>query len=187
MRKQLLLLVLMAGILSCPIAAKAFEFGVVDAAKIFNKYSETQKTKKYLEGEKDKLQKELESRKKEVKSLDDEYLKTAKKLQELRDAKKEKEARSLEPKLKSLRQKLSQKTGGLQKFFETSQKRLLELEEKQMGSLSKNLDTRVDKVIKEVATKYKLKAVFEKRFFYYGAEKSVKDITQEVLKVLNKK
>jgi Skp family chaperone for outer membrane proteins len=53
--------------------------------------------------------------------------------------------------------------------------------------LSKSLDERVDKVIKQVAQKHKIKAVFEKRFFYYGDDKAVKDITDEVLQLLNKK
>ena len=123
----------------------------------------------------------------EVKKLDDEYMAIAKKLQGLRDAKKERQARALEPKLKGLRQKLSQKTAALQKFFEESQKHLYKLENKEMGSLSKSLDQKVDKTIEKVAKRYKLKAVFEKRFFYYGAKKAVKDITEEVLAALNKK
>lgn len=187
MKKQILGLAMAAGIMASPMVASAAEFGIVDAGKIFNKYSETQKTKKVLESEKEKLQKELESRKGEVKKLDDEYVAVAKKMQELRDAKKEAEAKALEAKLKELRQKLAKDTGELQKFFEESQKRLYEMEEQQMGSLSKALDERVDKVIKQVAVKNKMKAVFEKRFFYYGEESAVKDITDEVLEALNKK
>ncbi|EKD83689.1 MAG: hypothetical protein ACD_39C00519G0002 [uncultured bacterium] len=187
MKKQLLKLCLAAGLVASPMVACAFEFGVVDAGQIFNKYTETQKTKKVLEGEKEKLQKDLESRKGEVQKLDDEYLSTAKRIQELRDGKKEKEAQALEPKLKDLRQQLAQKQSGLQKFFEDSQKALYEMEEKEMGALSKNLDERVDAVIKQVALKLKVKAVFEKRFFYYGDETVVKDITEEVLQALNKK
>lgn len=188
MKKKMLGLALAAGMLAAsPMIAAAAEFGIVDAAKIFNKYSETQKTKKALESEKAKLQKDLESKKLAVKKLDDEYVGIAKKMQDLRDAKKESEARSLEAKLKTLRQELSKETGELQKFFEDSQKRLYEMEEKQMGSLSKSLDERVDKVIKMVAKKHKIKAVFEKRFFYYGDEKAVMDITEEVLAALNKK
>ncbi|GAB4274059.1 MAG: hypothetical protein Kow0029_14190 [Candidatus Rifleibacteriota bacterium] len=187
MKKTILKLVFAAGLIACPMIASAYEFGVVDAAKIFNKYKETQKTKKALESHKEKLQNELENRKKQVKKLDDEYVATAKQMQELRDAKKEAEAKKLEAKLKDLRQKLAKDTGELQKFFEESQKKLYEMEEKEMGSLSKSLDERVDKVIKQVATKNKIKAVFEKRFFYYGDEKVVKDITDEVLAELNSK
>jgi len=185
MKKHLLKLCLAAGLVASPMVAFAFEFGVVDAGQIFNKYSETQKTKKVLEGQKEKLQKELESRKGEVQKLDDEYLSTAKRMQELRDAKKDKEAQALEPKLKDIRQQLAQKQSELQKFFEDSQKALYEMEEKEMGTLSKNLDERVDTVIKQVAQKHKIKAVFEKRFFYYGEESIVKDITEEVLQALN--
>lgn len=187
MKKKLLRLALVAGLFASPVAASAFEFGVVDASQIFNKYAETQKTKKYLESEKAKLQKDLEEKKAEVKRLDDKYMSIAKKLQGLRDAKKEKQARALEPKLKKLRQQLSQKTAGLQKFFENSQKHLYKLENKEMGSLSKTLDKKVDKTIKVIAKRYKLKAVFEKKFFYYGDKKTVKDITEEVLKSLNTK
>lgn len=185
MKKQLLKICIAAGLVACPMIASAFEFGVVDAGQIFNKYSETQKTKKVLESQKEKLQVELEKRKGDVKKLDDEYLATAKKMQELRDGKKEKDAAALEPKLRDLRQKLSQQTSELQKFFEDSQKNLYEMEEKEMGSLSKNLDEKVDQVIKQIALKHKIKAVFEKRFFYYGDDKIVKDITEEVLQALN--
>jgi len=187
MKKTFLKIALVTGMFACPLVASAAEFGVVDASKIFNKYSETQKTKKQLETEKAKLQVNLEAKKKAVKKLDDEYMRIAKKLQSLRDAKKEKEARALEPKLRGLRKELSKKTGALQKFFEDSQKHLYQLEQKKMGTLSKTLDTKVDKAIEKVAKKYKLKAVFEKRFFYYGAKKAVKDITTEVLSALNKK
>jgi Skp family chaperone for outer membrane proteins len=187
MKKQLLKVCLAAGLVASPMIACAYEFGVVDAGQIFNKYTETQKTKKVLEGQKEKLQTELESRKQSVKKLDDEYLGIAKKMQELRDAKKEKEALALEPKLKELRQQLSQKTSELQKFFEDSQKNLYEMEEKEMGSLSKNLDEKVDLVIKQIAQKHSSKAGFEQRFFYYGDDKTVKDITDEVLQALNKK
>ncbi|PKL50430.1 MAG: hypothetical protein CVV42_02750 [Candidatus Riflebacteria bacterium HGW-Riflebacteria-2] len=185
MKKHFLKLCLAAGLVASPMVACAYEFGVVDAGQIFNKYSETQKTKKVLEGQKEKLQKDLESRKAEVQKLDDDYLSTAKRMQELRDGKKEKEAQALEPKLKDIRQQLAQKQSELQKFFEESQKALYEMEEKEMGALSKNLDEKVDSVIKQVAQKNKMKAVFEKRFFYYGEEETVKDITEEVLQALN--
>ena len=187
MKKTILKLCLAAGLVISPVVSFAAEFGVVDAAQIFNKYKETQKTKKFLESKKANLQTELESKKQAVKKLDDEYVQIAKKMQELRDAKKENEARALEPKLKELRQKLSRETGELQKFFEESQKELYQLEEKQMGDLSKALDERVDKVIETVAKRHKMKAVFEKRFFYYGSKQAVKDITDEVLAALNRK
>lgn len=186
MKKQMLKLMLAAGLVASPMVASAAEFGIVDAAKIFNKYSETQKTKQVLESEKAKLQKELEAKKASVKKLDDEYVSVAKKMQDLRDAKKDSEAAKHEATLKDLRQKLAKETGELQKFFEESQKRLYDMEEKEMGSLSKALDERVDNVIKQVAEKHKIKAVFEKRFFYYGDEQAVKDITDEVLAALNK-
>jgi len=187
MKKHFLKLCLAAGLVASPMVAFAFEFGVVDAGQIFNKYSETQKTKKVLEGQKEKLQKDLESRKADVQKLDDEYLNTAKRMQELRDSKKEKDAQALEPKLRDIRQQLAQKQSELQKFFEESQKALYEMEEKEMGALSKDLDERVDSVIKLVAQRHKMKAVFEKRFFYYGEENTVKDITEEVLQALNSK
>lgn len=186
MKKQILKLVLAAGLFVSPIVASAAEFGIVDAAKIFNKYNETQKTKQVLESQKEKLQKELESKKAAVQKLDEEYVSTAKKMQEFRDAKKEADASKLEIKLKDLRQQLAKETGELEKFFKESQQRLYEMEEKEMGALSKALDDRVDTVIKQIATKHKMKAVFEKRFFYYGDEKAVKDITDEVLAALNK-
>lgn len=185
MKKQLLRLCLAAGLVASPMVASAFEFGVVDAGQIFNKYTETQKTKKVLEVEKEKLQVNLEARKEAVKKLDGEYLSVAKKMQELRDGKKEKEAQALEPKLTELRKQLSQLSGELQKFFEESQKSLYEMEEKQMGTLSKSLDEKVDAVIKQVALKNNIKAVFEKKFFYWGDEKVVKDLTEEVLQALN--
>lgn len=186
MKKQLLTLCMLVTLMTVPLAVFSAEFGMVDAALIFSKYNETQKTKSLLEAEKAKLQTALESRKKAVQKLDDEYLEVAKRMQELRDSKKEKEARALEPKLSELRQQLSQKSGELQEFFESSQRELYELEETQMGELSKSLDDKVETAIKQIALKHKMKAVFEKRFLYYGADKVVKDITNEVIAILNR-
>ncbi len=163
-------------------AAFAFQFGYVDAAKIFAKYSETQKTKDYLESEKAKLQKDLDAKKAQLTDLNTKYMQTAKKIQDLRDAKKEAEAKKLEPQLKAEREALANANSEIQKFFEESQKRLYELEDEKMGSLSKVLDDTVDTVIKKIAAAKNLEAVFEKRFCYFGGI----DITEEVLTELNK-
>jgi Skp family chaperone for outer membrane proteins len=164
-----------------PSDALAMKFGTIDAAKLFSKYSETQKTKSYLESEKTKLQKELDTRKKTVADLDGKYVETAKKLQALRDGKKEAEAKALEGQLKTQREALANASSELEKFFQESQKRLYEIEEQKMGDLSKNLDTKVDQVIQKVATSKGFEAVFEKRFCYFGGE----DITEEVIGILN--
>ncbi|RCK79821.1 MAG: Outer membrane protein H precursor [Candidatus Ozemobacter sibiricus] len=160
----------------------AFQFGYVDAAKIFAKYSETQKTKELLESEKAKLQKQLDAKKQELTDLNTRYMQTAKQIQDLRDAKKEAEAKKLEPKLKAEREALANANSEIQKFFEESQKRLYELEDEKMGALSKTLDDTVDLVIKKIAAAKGLEAVFEKRFCYFGGI----DITDEVLAELNK-
>jgi len=163
------------------IPAFAFNFGYVDAAKIFSKYSETQKTKNYLESEKGKLQNELDAKKKLVADLDAKYVETAKKLQALRDAKKDNEAKALESQLKAQREALANASSDLEKFFQESQKKLYELEDQKMGDLSKVLDEKVDAVIKKIAAAKALEAVFEKRFCYFGGV----DITDEVLAALN--
>ncbi len=162
--------------------AFAFQFGYVDAAKIFAKYTETQKTKALLESEKAKLQKQLDAKKNELTDLNTKYMQTAKKIQDLRDAKKEAEAKKLEPQLKAEREALANANSEIQKFFEESQKRLYELEDEKMGSLSKTLDDTVDVVIKKIAAAKGLEAVFEKRFCYFGGT----DITDDVLAELNK-
>ncbi|MFZ2956789.1 MAG: OmpH family outer membrane protein [Candidatus Ozemobacteraceae bacterium] len=172
---------LVAGLVAMPTVASALNFGFVDAGKLFNKYNETQKTKTVLEGEKVKLQQTLDAKKKEVADLDAKYAETAKKIMALRDGKKEKDAAALEPTLRSQREALANADNELKKFFEESQKRLYELEEEKMGSLSKVLDEKVDSVIKRVATAKNLEAVFEKRFCYFGGL----DITDEVLAALN--
>lgn len=176
-------LLVLAGLVACPMVASAFDFGVIDAAQVFNKYNETQKTKTMLESKKASLQADLEKKKAEVKKLDDEYVKLAKETQELRD--KKKDVSSNEKKLTDLRKNLAVKQADLQKFFETSQKSLYELEEKEMGSLSKNLDSKVDAVIEKISKNYKLKAVFEKRSIYWQDSSACKDITEEVIKSLN--
>jgi len=163
-------------------ASFALNFGYVDAAKIFAKYSETQKTKDYLETEKAKLQKTLDAKKTELTDLNTKYMQTAKKIQDLRDAKKEAEAKKFEPQLKAEREALANANSGIQKFFEDSQKRLYELEDEKMGTLSKHLDETVDNVIKKIAAGKSLEAVFEKRFCYYGGI----DITEDVLAELNR-
>ncbi|HNW33590.1 MAG TPA: OmpH family outer membrane protein [Candidatus Ozemobacteraceae bacterium] len=181
MKKALLHLGLAAGLLVLPSACAAFSFGYVDAGKLFAKYSETQKTKSYLETEKTKLQKDLDTRKKQVSDLDAKYVEIAKKMQDLRDAKKENDARALEPQLRAQREALANANSELQKFFEESQKRLYELEEEKMGGLSKALDDKVDAVIARIAKAKSLEAVFEKRFCYFGGE----DITEDVIAALN--
>ncbi|MBF0498514.1 MAG: OmpH family outer membrane protein [Candidatus Riflebacteria bacterium] len=181
MKKHVAYFGVVAGLLIMPAIASAFSFGYVDAGKLFNKYNETQKTKSILEGEKGKLQQTLDAKKKEVADLDEKYAETAKKIMGLRDAKKEKEAAALEPTLKTQREALANADNELKKFFEDSQKRLYELEEEKMGSLSKVLDEKVDEVIKRVAASKSLEAVFEKRFCYFGGV----DITEDVLSILN--
>ena len=164
-----------------PSIAGAFDFGYVDAAKIFSMYSETQKTKSFLEQEKAKLQVDLDKRKKSLEDLDSKYVDTAKKIQEHRDARREGEARKLENQLKTQRDQLANANMELQKFFEESQRKLYELEEDKMSNLSRTLDEVVDKVIQRIAAQKKLQAVFEKRFCYFGGQ----DITDEVIAALN--
>ncbi len=183
MRKSIARILLIAGLISCPIIASAADFGIIDAAQVFNKYSETQKTKTMLENKKASLQSELEKRKAEVKTLNDKYVELAKDTQKKRDAKKDVTAN--EKQMVDLRKQLAAKEGELQKFFEESQKGLYALEEKEMGALSKNLDSKVDTVIGKIAKNYKLKAVFEKRSVYWQDKTACKDITDEVIKALN--
>ena len=165
----------------------ALNFGVVDASKVFSKFSETQKTKSLLEGEKGKMQNQLDSKKKEVADADAKYLELAKKIQGLRDAKKDVDAKALESQLKAQREVLANANSELQKFFEESQRRLYELEDEKMGSLSKVLDEKVDTVIRKIAAAKGLEAVFEKRMVYYpGGEEGKKlDITEDVIAALN--
>ncbi|MBF0408303.1 MAG: OmpH family outer membrane protein [Candidatus Riflebacteria bacterium] len=180
-RRSYFLPVMAALFLACPVVSYCMEFGYIDAAKVFSKYSETQKTKNYLESEKAKLQVVLDTKKKSLAELDSKYIDTAKKLQALRDGKKEKEAQALEGKLKAQREELANANADLQKFFEESQKRLYQIEEEKMGSLSKFLDEKMDQIIQQVAKSKNLEAVFEKRFCYFGGT----DITEEVLAALN--
>jgi Skp family chaperone for outer membrane proteins len=181
MKKTILSVVFAGSLLAFPLAASAMNFGYVDAAKLFSKYNETQKTKSLLETEKSKLQIQLDSKKKEVADLDGKYVETAKKVQALRDAKKDAEAKALEVQLKAQRDALANVSAELEKFFQESQKRLYELEDEKMGSLSQDLDKKVDDVIKKIATSKGLQAVFEKRFCYFGGT----DITEDVIKALN--
>lgn len=159
----------------------AMNFGTIDAAKLFSQYSETQKTKNYLESEKVKLQKELDSKKKEFSELEAKYIATAKQLQTYRDNKQEAQAKKLEDQLKDQRAAVADASSKLEQYFQESQKHLYDIEDKYMGSLSKNLDTKVDSVIQTVAKAKGLEAVFEKRFCYFGGL----DITEEVLAILN--
>lgn len=181
--KNIAKMFILTSLIACPMMASAYDFGVIDAAQVFNKYNETQKTKTMLETKKATLQADLEKRKEEVKKLDEEYVKLAKETQELRDKKKDVSAK--EKKLTDLRKNLAVKQSELQKFFETSQRDLYALEEKEMGSLSKSLDSKVDSVISKISKNYKLKAVFEKRSMYWQDPTACKDITEEVIKSLN--
>lgn len=159
-----------------------FQFGYIDAAKVFAKYSETQKTRQILESEKEKLQKQLDKKKEEVAQLNAKYVETAKKLQQLRDAKKENEAKKLEAQLKAEREALANANSELQKFFEESQKKLYALEDEKMGSLLNLLGEKVEKIIEKIAKAKKLDAIFEKKVCFYGGI----DITDEIIEELNK-
>ena len=184
MRKEIAKFLLIAGLVACPVLVSAAEFGIIDAAQIFNKYNETQKTKTMQKNKKATLQNELEKRKAEVKELNDKYIQLAKETQKKRDSK-AKDVAASEKQMTELRSKLAAKEGELQKFFEESQKNLYALEEKEMGALSKNLDAKVDTVIEKIAKNYKLKAVFERRGVYWQDKTACKDITDEVIKALN--
>ncbi len=183
MKKSLVKFLLIAGLIACPLMVSAAEFGIIDAAQIFNKYNETQKTKNMLESKKASLQTELEKKKKEVKDLNDKYVELAKDTQKKRDAKKDVSAN--EKQMAEIRKQLTAKETDLQKFFDESQKNLYALEEKEMGNLSRNLDSKVDSVITKIAKNYKLKGVFEKRSIYWQDKNAFKDITDEVIKALN--
>ncbi len=167
--------------------AWAFNFGLVDASKVFAKFNETQKTKSLLEGEKTKMQQQLDAKKKDVADADAKYLELAKKIQTLRDQKKDAEAKAMEAQLKAQREALANANSELQKFFEESQKRLYDLEEEKMGNLSKALDEKVDAVIKKIAQAKGLEAVFEKRMCYFPGDDDAKkiDITDDVIAALN--
>jgi len=183
MRKNIAKLLIIAGLVVCPIMVSAAEFGIIDAAQIFNKYSETQKTKNMLESKKAALQKKLEEKKDEVKKLNDKYLELAKDIQKKRDAKKDVSAS--EKQMADIRKQLTAKDADLQKFYQDSQRDLYAMEEKEMGALSKNLDSKVDAIIEKISKNYKLKAVFEKRSVYWQDKTACKDITEEVIKSLN--
>lgn len=183
MRKSIVKFLLIAGLVACPLMVSAAEFGIIDAAQIFNKYNETQKTKTMLENKKASLQADLEKKKAEVKTLNDKYIDLAKDTQKKRDSKKDVSAN--EKQMADLRKQLTAKESELQKFYEESQKGLYALEEKELGALSKNLDAKVDTVIDKIAKKYKLKAVLEKRSVYWKDPKACQDITDEVIKALN--
>ncbi len=183
MRKSIVKFLLIAGLICCPLMVSAAEFGIIDAAQIFNKYNETQKTKNMLESKKASLQTELEKKKAEVKALNDKYVALAKETSSKRDQKKDVTAN--EKQIAELRKQLATKETELQRFFEESQKGLYALEEKEMGTLSKNLDAKVDNVIGKIAKNYKLKGVFEKRSIYWQDKTAFKDITDEVIKALN--
>ena len=168
-------------LLALPSAVMAMNFGYIDTAKLQANYNEMKKVRTMLEGEKAKLQTTLDTKKKEVGELDKKMAELAQKLTAARDAKKDKEAASLESQMRSQRESLVNADGELRKFFEDSQKRLLELEEEKMGSLYKALDDKLDVVVKKVATSKSLEAVFEKRMCFFGGV----DITDEVVAQLN--
>ena len=132
------------------------------------------------------LQKELEAKKSSVKVLEEEYTEMAKKIQDLRTKKKEKEAKDLEAKFAELRKQTAKASGELQQFFDKSQQELYALEDKEMGNLAKEIEKKVEKIIQDIAKKNKLKAVFAKPTTFWTDEKAVYDMTDEVIKTLNK-
>ena len=181
MKKNLSSLGLLFSLAALPSAAWALNFGYIDTAKMQANYNEMKKVRSMLEGEKAKLQTTLDAKKKDVGELDKEMADLAQKLTAARDGKKDKEAASLEGQMRTKREALVNADGELRKFFEDSQKRLLDLEEEKMGTLYKALDEKLDEVVKKVATSKGLEAVFEKRMCFYGGV----DVTDEVVAQLN--
>lgn len=181
MNRNRLSLGIVMSLLALPSAALALNFGYIDTAKMQANYNEMKKVRSLLESEKAKLQTTLDTKKKEVGEIDKKMADLAQKLTAARDAKKDKEAAGFEGQMRAQREALVNADNELRKFFEDSQKRLLELEEEKMGSLYKVLDDKLDAVVKKVATSKNLEAVFEKRMCFFGGV----DVTDEVVASLN--
>jgi outer membrane protein len=147
--------------------AQSGKIGYVDVKKIFDNYDEAKKTEEAFKKEVDEAQKNLDKLQEEVKKMQEDYEKKKGMMKPDEQTKKENE-------LKVKIQELSKK------WMETKQK---------LDDRGKELENQIFEDIKKAIADYAKKngfsMVVDSRLILYG--ESAVDLTNEVIKLLNKK
>ncbi|MCX7917035.1 MAG: OmpH family outer membrane protein [bacterium] len=155
------------GFISSFLFAQSSKIGYVDIKKVFDNYEEAKKIEENFKKEVDEAQKSLDKLQEEVKKMQDEYEKKKNLMKPEEQTKKENE----------LRVKIQELS---KKWMETKQK----LDEK-----GKNLEAQIFEDIKKAISDYAKKngyyMVVDSRLILYG--ESAVDLTDEVIKLINKK
>lgn len=133
--------------------------GKVDTQKVLSKYPETQRTQQFLQSQKEKMQKDLDSEKTKIENYQKELKGKGDKV-----TKKETD-------------KLNKMKANFAKDYKEMQNNLNQLQQ----TMYEKLKSDINLAINQVAKKDKLDAIFDSAVVYYGAT----DVTDDVIKFLS--
>ncbi|HOK57222.1 MAG TPA: OmpH family outer membrane protein [bacterium] len=155
------------GFMCMGLLAQSGKIGYVDIKKVFDNYDEAKKTEEKFKKEIDEAQKNLDKLQDEVKKMQEDYEKKKSMMKPEEQTKKENE-------IKAKVQELSKK------WMETKQK---------LDDRGKELENQIFEDIKKAIADYAKKngfsMVVDSRLILYG--ESAVDLTDEVIKLINKK
>lgn len=155
------------GFMCIGLLAQNSKIGYVDIKKVFDNYEEAKKTEEKFKKEIDDAQKDLDKLQEEVKKMQDDYEKKKNMMKPEEQTKKENE-------LKAKIQELSKK------WIETKQK----LDDRGKA-LENQIFEDIKKAIGDYAKKNGYSMVVDSRLILYG--ESAVDLTDEIIKIINKK
>ncbi|MCM8784982.1 MAG: OmpH family outer membrane protein [Candidatus Omnitrophica bacterium] len=153
--------------MSICLLAQNSKIGYIDIKKVFDNYEEAKKTEANFKKEVDEAQKDLDKLEGEVKKMQEDYEKKKNMMKPEEQTKKENE-------LKGKIQELSKK------YLETKQR----LDERGK-TLENQIFENIKKAISEYAKKNGYSIVVDSRMILYGED--AVDLTEEIIKILNKK
>ncbi|MFN4227444.1 MAG: OmpH family outer membrane protein [Candidatus Ratteibacteria bacterium] len=155
------------GFMCVGLLAQSGKIGYIDIKKVFDNYEEAKKTEANFKKEVDDAQKDLDKLEGDIRKMQEDYEKKKNMMKPEEQAKKEKE-------IKDKIQELSKI------YLETKQR----LDEKGK-TLESQIFENIKKAISEYAKKNGYSIVVDSRMILYG-ENAV-DLTDEIIKILNKK
>lgn len=143
--------------------AQGLKVGYVNTIEVFNEYERTKKEDKQLEVKKEKAQKSLEGKEKELQKIQN-------RLEVLKEGEKEKEREKLRTKM--------------QEYREIRQKEFTDIK-KERDEMMKDIIDDIDQTVSDYAKKNKYDLIINGNSILYGQKKI--DLTDTILKIINKK
>ncbi|MCF7916556.1 MAG: OmpH family outer membrane protein [Candidatus Omnitrophica bacterium] len=143
--------------------AQDLKVGYVDTIEVFNEYERTKEEDKQLEVKKEKAQKSLKAKEKELQKIQN-------RLEVLKEGEREKERENLRTKM--------------QEYRETRQKEFTDIK-KERDEMMKNIINDIDQAVSDYAKKNKYDLIINGNSVLYG-QKQI-DLTDTILKIINKK